>query len=753
MARRVIAFGMHESEINSAKDILHSTEVTDSFVVGDADDAQIADLKAKGLVVQEITPASPETPGGGTTIFGHRRPTTFSTIRARPRADRPLPMDELPDMSRPNVYLIEFKGPLLSSHRAALEGLGVHLLQAYKSNFYTAYMTLAQHGQVQAQPFVASIQLYGPSQKSPSVATPTVAGTESPTAARLVLYDVKLHRPQDAPGFAAWLLQQAVTVVAQSRGKFRLALRANSHVLDDLSSRIEVDRYEEYVQPKLFNDRARVILGIDAAAAAPSFPFDGAGQLIAIADTGLDDTHPDFAGRFTTVPLGRVGKTDDPNGHGTHVAGSALGSGAASNGAFRGTAPAATLYFQSLLDNNGELGGLPADLGDLLNQAYGQGARIHSNSWGSATASTYTMSSSEIDDYVSAHPDMLVVIAAGNEGKAAANINAAPGFVDWLSIGAPATAKNALTVGASRSDRTTGGYSTMTWGSAWPADFPVAPISADTISGNTEALAGFSSRGPCDDRRIKPDVVAPGTDILSTKSSLAPIGNYWGAHTNPQYAYDGGTSMATPLVSGCAALVREYFAKEVNRANPSAALIRACLINGTRWLTGPDSIASNPAGKTPAGNFDQGFGRVDMVSTLPNPANPKLKLQFVDSLGATPSIAIAETGGKRRYIISVDTGLPLRICLAYTDYPGRSLQNNLNLLVQAPDNSKLTGNAQLRMGLQPLDSDNNVEVVRIAAPLKGDYLIQVTAQNLLKTPQEFALIVSGDLGTSTLRVF
>jgi hypothetical protein len=95
----------------------------------------------------------------------------------------------------------------------------------------------------------------------------------------------------------------------------------------------------------------------------------------------------------------------------------------------------------------------------------------------------------------------------------------------------------------------------------------------------------------------------------------------------------------------------------------------------------------------------------------------------------------------------VDSGLPLRICLAYTDVPGRALQNNLNLLVQTPSNAKLTGNFQLRMGLLPLDTDNNVEVVRIEAPAKGDYLIQVTAANLLKPPQEFALVVSGDLAS------
>lgn len=747
MSGRVIAFGMHESEIFDAEQILGSSGKTDAFVVGDASDAQIAELRSKGLIVQELAAKQPETPGKGSAAFGTElRSTTFSTVVAS------APINDLPDLSKPNVYLIGFQGPLLETYRAQLAAMGVELLQAYKGDFYSAYLTIAQRTQVSALAFVSRVEFYGAQHKSAGSSSPAVAGAASPKDQRLVVYDVKLQRPEDAASLRDWLQKNDVVIVASSARKFRIALLANSPVFNQLVSRTEVERFEEYVEPKLFNDHARVLLRIDHVPAQP-FPYDGTGELIAVADTGIDDTHPDFAGRFTTAALGRTGQTDDPNGHGTHVAGSALGSGAGSNGAFKGTAPAATLFFQSLLDSGGGLRGLPADLGDLFDQAYKQGARIHNNSWGSATASTYTMSSSEVDDFVAAHQDMLVVIAAGNEGQAAINRNSPPGFVDWLSIGAPATAKNALTVGASRSDRTSGGLSSMTWGTAWPAAFPWGPIAVATISGDPEALAGFSSRGPSDDRRIKPDVVAPGTDIVSARSKLAPINHYWASHTNTNYAYDGGTSMATPLVSGCAALVREYFSRERTHKTPSSALVRSCIINGARWLTAADSVASNPPGVTPAGNFDQGFGCVDMFSTLPNPANAKLRLEFVDSWVSNPDVSLKMTGDKCRFTISVDSGLPLRICLAYTDVPGRALQNNLNLLVQTPSNAKLTGNFQLRMGLLPLDTDNNVEVVRIEAPPKGDYLIQVTAANLLKPPQAFALVVTGDLGTSKLTPF
>src|SRR5215210_1840406 len=176
---------------------------------------------------------------------------------------------------------------------------------------------------------------------------------------------------------------------------------------------------------------------------------------------------------------------------------------------------------------------------------------------------------------------MLIVISAGDEGQSANRLHSAPGFPDWLSIGSPASCKNALTVGASRSSRTSGGLSALTWRDAWPDNFPDPPIADETISGNPDGLAAFSSRGPCDDHRIKPDVVAPGTDIASARSSRAPLRRFWGPFPgNGSYAYMGGTSMAAPLVTGCAALVREYYRKSRNH-QPSAALLKATLINST----------------------------------------------------------------------------------------------------------------------------------------------------------------------------
>ncbi len=751
---RVIAHAMHEDEIAAAKAIIPGGQGTEAFVTGVVDDAQIVQLRDRGLVVQTLGEVDdrgmlaglqPETPGAGTRGFsGEIRSLTVSRGLAR--------VEPEVDLSRPNIYLIQINGPLLASYRDQLEALGVTLLESYRDGFYSALLTPQQVSAVGALDFVAGLKIYDAAQ----TAWNADAGFQSlgPSLPdngirRMIAYDIKLHRAADLPVVKQWLEQQRVPIAGAANRKVRVYLLEDSPVLGDLANLPEVQSSEEYVRPKLFNDRARLLMKV-AAAGGASLPYDGAGQIVAVADTGIDHEHPDFAGRIVAkVALGRPGQTDDPHGHGTHVAGSILGDGGASNGEFKGVAPAAKLYFQALLDSGGGLEGLPLDLADLFEPAYQAGARIHNNSWGAATASTYTMNSSEVDEFVHRRRDMLVIIAAGNEGQAAKRRNTPPGVVDWLSIGAPATAKNALTVGASRSDRTNGGLSQQKWGVAWANSFPNPPIADELVSSDPEGLAAFSSRGPSDDRRIKPDIVAPGTDILSTKSQLAPINHFWGAHDNARYAYMGGTSMATPLVAGCAALVRQYYVAQHNH-EPSAALLRATLINGARWLKGRDANESNPTGVTPAGNYDQGFGAVTMTASIPNPGDPSLELAFIDNW-KTPGEQLAGTGKRQRFMLQVAGGNSLRFCLVYTDPPGRGLQNNLNLFVQTPDNQKLFGNQQLRQSLNIPDVDNNVEVIRIDDPKPGAYLVQVTATNLLHTPQDFALVVTGQLGGSQLQ--
>jgi serine protease AprX len=742
--KRIIAFFMHEPEQTEALRLMRNAQTTESYVIGDIDDGDIAALEARGIVCQEVpAPRPPETPG---MVFE----SMSARIGAPPAAETGAESVGLPRAPRsarpgaPLVYLIQLRGPLLEEWRTQLSGQSVTLLEFVPPDAYTARLTTAQVGSVGALPFVESVNEYGPRDTGPaiafeSVAPPAPIGREQ----QMFTFDARLHDENDRDAVVQWLNQHHVAIAGASGRKIRFYALEASTVPDDVAALAEVAQVERFIPPKLTNDLARDLMRIDAAAgsAVAGLSLTGDGQIVGVADTGLDANHPDFAGRIAgLVARGRVGDASDPHGHGTHVSGSVLGDGKASNGQLRGVAPRAKLFLQSVLDAGGGLGGLPLALGDLFEEAYAAGARIHNNSWGSATASIYTMNSSEVDEFVANRRDMLIVISAGNDGTSAKPVNAKPGFVDWLSIGSPASAKNALVVGASRSKRTQGGFAALKYGQAWPKVHPNAPIADENVSGDPEALAAFSSRGPCDDRRIKPDLVAPGTDIASTKSSIAPLKNFWGAYPNSaDYAFMGGTSMAAPLVAGTAALVREYFVTS-GTANPSAALLKATLINGTRWLTAADARADHPT----CPNYHQGFGCVDLATTLPNANQPGMRLEIIDSWQA-PALQFARTGQRQRYAFTITGKMPLRMCLAWTDLPARGTQNSLAFIVQGPSNERWVGNTGLLGALTTPDPDNNVHVLRLDAPPPGAYLVQIFARNLLKPPQDFAFVLSGDL--------
>jgi hypothetical protein len=127
-------------------------------------------------------------------------------------------------------------------------------------------------------------------------------------------------------------------------------------------------------------------------------------------------------------------------------------------------------------------------------------------------------------------------------------------------------------------------------------------------------MAAFSGRGPVQNGRTKPDVVAPGTAILSTRSratqAMQTIG--WLASPDPLYFNDGGTSMPTPLVAGCAAVVRQFLTTAGGIATPSAALVKAMLINGATPIK--DQYTPPEVGAIP--DISEGFGRVDIPATV-----------------------------------------------------------------------------------------------------------------------------------------
>lgn len=535
-----------------------------------------------------------------------------------------------------------------------------------------------------------------------------------------------------------------------------------------------LERIEERRLNRYFNDVARQIIGDGVFEPPPDgLGLDGTGEIVAVADSGLDtghaDTiHADFRGRVRDIqslpitpafsgllvnPGGDDGASDRFSGHGTHVAGSVLGNGARTTALglppVQGSAPGAELVFQAIdqsmqwstqgiitwLQQFGQqppshgLFGIPDDLAELFQPAYDQGARIHSNSWGGGAPGVYDDQCRALDEFVWHHRDLLVVVAAGNDG---ADKNPVEG-IDPGSISSPAVAKNCLSVGASENRRPDKG---SRYRDFWPDKYPRPPYDEDPLADEPDDVAAFSSRGPCATGRRKPDVVAPGTFVLSTRSSQIASNNFaWGSFppAKKDYMYMGGTSMATPLVSGCAAVLRQYLRQERGIENPSAALLKAALVHSARYL--PYRFPA-PA-STPFADDEQGWGRVELASLL-TPGDG-IEVRFVDHGEAQAEGEMFETEIE---VASAET--PLRATLVYTDFPGEDLINNLNLFLFDPEGKHHLGNDFEGQGIP--DGLNNVEGVVIANPTPGTWLLRVVASAVPVGPQDFALVVSAGVG-------
>jgi serine protease AprX len=758
--RRISAMFMHNKDLVAVEGVLNNPEVSGRVVVGDVDEEQIDLLRDAGLFVQQITSSSESEAVSSDEpprlASSPARPRLRAAARAQLAAEPQLPAVE-------DVYVLRVAGSLLPNWMRALADNGGELLQRVGEASYTIRLGIGEVGAVRRLGFVLDLRLYtaadtlhedqlaeaGPIPIAPALPTGIL---ESDVTDEAVEFDLVLHTPAGAEEVLAWLRAHDVEIEGAAGRKIRVRLARGARELSELARRPEVATIDEWVPPTLSNDRARAILGIETPAGgspddlpprAWSIPWTGRGQRVAVADSGIDEDHPGLAGRLAAViAYGIPDDASDHHGHGTHVAGSIAGA----DGPYQGVAPEAELVIQAVMDAGGGLSGLPLDLATLFEDARQQGAFIHNNSWGALAASAYRSSSLEVDAYVHEHPDVLVVIAAGNNGTASAPRNAQPGFVDLFSVDAPATAKNALTVGASRSDRTR--EPALTWAEFDQRRFADSPIGEQLVSGDATAVAAFSGRGPCQEQtRMKPDVVAPGTFILSARSAKAPAENFW-AIEDDHYAFMGGTSMAAPLVSGCAALVRQYYLEDRGHT-PSAALLKATLVNGTRWLTGADAIADHPGEP----NYHQGFGRVDLPSTIPG--HGLERLEFSDGW-QSPQLALGFTGDSRTFVFTTAGG-PLRMCLTWTDLPGPGLQNSLALLVEhTTTGQRWSGNPRRKKVFEGGDPGNNVQVIRWDDAPAGPYSVQVTAINLLPRsagaampPQAFALVTTGDL-TQTL---
>jgi subtilisin family serine protease len=456
--------------------------------------------------------------------------------------------------------------------------------------------------------------------------------------------------------------------------------------------------------------------------------YNGSGVTISHNDSGVDLSHPDLIDAVTAT-AGRMAYSD--TGHGTHTAGSIVGRGIAASPlntsgcgdltealpTVRGMAWGAELVTNNIFEEG------YAEVAEMMAWGVRNGARLSSNSWGQVglgdLVTGYTAAARDADAAVrDADPELdgaqalTIFFSAGNVGP------------DPGTITSPATAKNVITIGAVQNDRC----------GAWVPEHQPGP--------DPEMVVSTSGRGPAQGR-IKPDLVAPGSDVLSVESTDTYALQLWDqGWTGASYATNSGTSQACAVVAGAGAVLYESLWRDRGR-HPSPALLKAALI-----------VAANDGGVGFV--FDLGWGRVDLAATVAGPVGGRVTLMDADE---TDELA---TGGLWNTPVAVrSSDTPFALVMVWTDMPGEEdaehpLVNDLDLLLTSPSGVIYRGNVfagdwSVADPGTERDADNNVEVVRIEFPEPGNWIAEIVGVNVSSMPdgldgQDFVLVISGDAG-------
>jgi hypothetical protein len=417
------------------------------------------------------------------------------------------------------------------------------------------------------------------------------------------------------------------------------------------------------------------------------------------------------------------------------------------------------------------------DFGNLLADAYHDGARISNDSWGEDNGGGYNPDSQLFDALVrdaqpagsthstAGNQEMVIVFSAGNSGP------------NHHTVTAPGTAKNVMTVGAAENVRS---MNTLNGGNTSSGNDGCNVSDLEAKSAND--MHSASSRGPCFDGRSKPDLVAPGTHVtggapqsfpppspngtgsalscfrtinandigvcgLSDSGSVAadnffPVGQQF-------FTESSGTSHAAPCVTGASALLRQYFINQTF-SPPSPAMNKAYLMNSTRYMTGTgahDDLWS----------VSQGMGELDLETAFdgaPRILRDQAATDKFTASGQTRSFSGTISDGSK----------PFRVTVAWTDAPGSTtgsaLDNDLDLAVTVGGatykGNVFSGAFSVTGG--SADHLNNVESVFLPAGTIGNFTVTISAANINSDgvpgdadplDQDFALVVyNGDLATA-----
>ena len=489
----------------------------------------------------------------------------------------------------------------------------------------------------------------------------------------------------------------AISVIRSLNG---LVIELPLSRVDDLAGEDDV----LYIEPALpqfigLNDSSRTLVGADIVQALP-YGLSGAGVTVLVYDSGtVLDSHPDFGGRVN------IRDSSGVRDHSTHVAGTLGGAGTASAGLYRGIAPGVTIESYGFQQPGGSFpGALYSDPGDLeadYDSAINVfGAVIANNSIGSNVAASglpcewtgdYGVTAALIDAIVngSLGSPMRIVWSNGNERQTSRCGDS------YKTIAPPAGAKNHITVGA--------------------------------VNSNNDSMTTFSSWGPTDDGRIKPDVVGPGCqsngDLVVTSTS--DVGGYAGRC---------GTSMSAPAVTGIGALLLEDF----RNLYPGAPDFRNSTLKAILAHTAVDRGNLGP-------DYQFGYGSVRAPAA-------------VDQLrsGSFMEASVGQGAVHQAFVEVPSDTTSLKVTLAWDDPPGLpnvvpSLVNDLDLTIIDTVSgvhfpwTLNADNPSMPAVRTQADRVNNIEQVVIDAPPPGVYRIEVRGFAVPAGPQVFSLAATPTL--------
>ena len=668
------------------------------------------------------------------------------------------------------LALVQFVGPPKDAWLARLRATGARIVTYQAENSYVVHasgaeidrlaMLVGGYAPVRAVGVLtAADKLEGPRSHSGRYAVQTVAGAEGRQARR------------DAAATGAGVSRSVRLGRLQTQ-----YLAMTGEEAAELARDPAVVAVEPYGEPELADERGAQIAAGNLSGFVPSAPGyldwlvhpsripdqSTFGFVVDVTDEGLDAdplAHPDFLelGSGASRVAYRNNYSSDPDtrdcgGHGTNVASIAAGYNDGTGPSVEddagynhglGAAPFAQLGVSKIFDcARDDTLFTPAT---VASNAYGANARISNNSWGTPGQSHWGSYSTRAQQYdavvrdartgVAGNQELVEVFAAGNDGDDNPGVGPNEGYGTILAEG---TAKNVITVGAAEGGR------------------PFGTDGCGVTDGGADSardIVHFASRGPTDDGRLKPDLVAPGSHMVGARPRHA--GYTGGTTCNPFFGGPGvfyslisGSSQAAPHVSGAAALVRHWY-NRTHGANPSPALTKALLVNTATDLAG----GSTGKGATIAGgpNTDQGWGRVNIGSALDSTPREYRDQLAADTFGGSGAAPVTKT-----YSVQ-DTTKPVKVTLVWTDPPGpasgNAWVNNLDLEVEARGNRYL-GNvfdgAFSRTG-GSADTRNNVESVFLPAGSSGRFAVTVKGLavggdgvpgNASLTDQDFALVVS-----------